>query len=102
MDKIARPSAMQRLVAAHIAADAEYERLAGLNDWGMLDEASLRDATDPIDEALLAICRARPSDPADIDLRKSYLADNLRRSIEGCKDLTQRAIVALIDDGEPA
>lgn len=95
-------TSMQQLISAHITAVADQERKFHLQDWGLIDQASVRNATDPADDALVAICGARPTEQADVDLRRSYLADHLGEAIYAEKTLTQRVIIALIDDGDAA
>lgn len=92
-------SRTQHLIAAHITAEAGHERLFHLQDWGLVDEAAVFDAINPVDDALVAICRDRPTEQTDIDLRHDYLTNHLADAIYADKTLAQRAIIALIDDG---
>jgi hypothetical protein len=93
-------SQTQHLIAAHITAETDHERLFHLEDWGLVDEAAVFDAIVPVEDALIAICRARPTEQADIDLRRRYLTDHLAEAIYADRARAQRVIVALIDDVE--
>lgn len=90
---------VRRLIAAHINAIAEHDRLFNLNDWKLVDDATVCEALRPIDDALVAICAARPAETCDIELRQSYIADHAAKAIDGCPELIQRVIVALVDYG---
>lgn len=95
-------SPIQILIQNHINAQAEHSRLFDLNDWGLVDGDTETAALDPLDDALIAICGAHPTTSADAELRRRYLVANLIKRLEGCPDLTGRAVKALIGAGGAA
>lgn len=91
------PAIVPALIAIHIRAQAEHDRLFNLSDWGMADHDEVQEAVAAIDRALIAICAARPSSPEDAKLRREYLIDRLPSALEGCPGLTKAGLAALID-----
>jgi hypothetical protein len=90
------------LIAAHIASVAEHDCVFNLSDWGLADGSSANAKVDAVDDALLAICSARPSSQDEADLRRRYLVSKLPSALAGSDDLLKAAIAALIDAGGAA
>ncbi|RWO95097.1 hypothetical protein [Mesorhizobium sp.] len=100
--KIGPLSAMSSLIAAHINATAEHERLFRLQDWHLVAQTIETAALDPLDDVLVALCAARPTTPREQWLRQKYLASlKIADKINGCRGLTESVLEALIGP-EPA
>lgn len=93
-------SSMQELIAAHVNALAEHNRLFALSDWGLVGDEAACDALDPLDDALVAICRARPLERADHELRERYLAGVLPDAMDSNRTVTELLCAALICEGD--
>lgn len=90
-------SPVQQLIADHINAAAEQSRLFNLEDWKLIDGDEETAAIEPMDDALVAICSARPVTDEEKALRQHYLRSiNVPDRIVGCHDLTKRVVDALI------
>lgn len=85
------------LIAAHIAARHEHDRIFDLSDWGMAPEEDATKAADAIDDALLAICRARPKSAEDATMRRKYILDYALEAVQGRPHFTLEVIEALLD-----
>lgn len=95
-------SPTQKLIADHINARAEHDRLFNLEDWKLVDSKVESEALDAADDALVALCAGRPETEEDRELWSKYLASiDIPQKIDGCRDLTGRVIAALIGDGKP-
>ncbi|CDN92509.1 hypothetical protein [Agrobacterium tumefaciens] len=90
------PVPVRELVAEHIGAIANHERLFQLNDWGLVEQDEVRMALGPVDEILIEICAARPSEASEIELRRAYLRNVLPDAIYDNKALTEEVVVAFI------
>lgn len=88
------------LIEAHISAKAEHDRLFDLNDWGLSTQKAVNEAVDEIDRTLVAICAARPSYPAEAQLRRHYLLTRLPSDLDLCPDLLKAVLPVLIDGGD--
>jgi hypothetical protein len=89
-------SEIEALIAAHINAVAEHERLFNLEDWGLAPKEDVSAALTPIDDALVAICAARPADAAAEARRTKYINDKVAEAIYGDTGLTEAVIAALV------
>lgn len=95
---MSKPANIGNLIAAHIHAVATYEGKFSLNDWGLSEsDETVSEALATADRALIEICKARPTDREDIELRRSYLSAKVPPTIDGIKGgITQEIIDALI------
>lgn len=64
---------MLLMIAAHIEAVAEHNRLFDLADWKIVPQSEPQAALLRIDNALIALCAERPATPAEAQLRFDYL-----------------------------
>ncbi len=87
---------VETLIAAHINAVAEYNRLFDLEEWGLASKEDLHAAAEPVDAALIDLCAARPSDAAADARRAKYLNVKVTEAIYGDTDLTNAVIAALV------
>lgn len=71
------------------AARAHHDFLFNENDYGRAPESAVDDAIGPINDAFLALCRARPVDPAEQRLRAEYLNAELFDYIDCCEGITR-------------
>ena len=94
-------SPVQQLIADHINARAEHDRLFNLEDWKLVDGKVESEALDAADDALVALCAGRPETEEDRKLWIRYLSSiDIPQKIDGCRDLTGRVIAVLIGDGK--
>jgi hypothetical protein len=87
---------IEALIAAHINAVAEHERLFNLEDWGLAPKEDVSAALAAIDDALVAICAARPADAVAGGRRAKYINDKAAEAIYGDTGLTEAVIAALV------
>jgi hypothetical protein len=71
------------LIAAHRAAIAEHDRVFELADWGKATQDEVAATLDMIDDALLALCAARPRSAGDQAKRAKHLERHLPDELEG-------------------
>ncbi|MBY3119947.1 hypothetical protein [Rhizobium laguerreae] len=83
------PASIEDLVANHIGAIADHERLFHLSDWGLVSDGAAGEALGAINDALIALCVARPSDRPQIELRRAYLNAVLPEAVDGCAALSK-------------
>ena len=94
-------SPIQQLIANHINAQAEHDRLFSLEDWKLNPFDRVSAALGPLDDALIAICAARPTDDAERELRSAYLdALKIPSLVDGTPALEDTVYAALNGDGE--
>lgn len=97
------PAPVEMLVADHINALAEHDRLFQLGDWGLVPEDEVRAALGPLNDALIALCAARPTDPPQIELRRAYLNAVLPEAVDGSAELAKSIFHWLLKtDGWPS
>ncbi len=91
-------SPTMQAIANHIHASAEARRQGELEDWKLIPKESEFPAYDAMDDALVAVCAARPIDnSADLAVWKKYLRSiEIPEKIDGCSDLSKRVLAALI------
>lgn len=89
---------VERLIGVWASAVARHEVIFVAQDNGdAVEEEEVSAALGPIDDALEALCRYRPHDPAARARRSDFLADELPRSTYGCEELMRcmyRALTA--------
>jgi len=90
------PVPIDSLVANHISALAEHDRLFQLSDWALVENSVVSAAVPPIDHALIAICKARPSSEPEYRLRRSYLISVLPDYLEDSKARANYVLEALL------
>lgn len=61
-------------------------------------QAECAAALDPANDALIAICAARPATPEGRRRRREYLSERLFEDTDGCADLIKAAFAALLED----
>lgn len=88
--------AIETLIASHINAVAELDRVFYLEDWGLASKEDVNAKLDPVNAALLALCAAQPSDAVAAGRRAEYLNSKVPEAIDGCKGLTVAVIAALV------
>lgn len=88
---------IRQLVAAHIDAVANHDRIFSLSDWKVIDRDEMHDALKPVDDALIALCAGRPSTQEEAKLKQLYLDAELHRAVYNNEGLTKRAIDALLN-----
>lgn len=95
---IGRPHAatIADLIAGHILAKAEHDKLFELSDHGLADEAEVTATLDPLDDALIAICAARPADRGEQAFRAKYLRAVLPNAIASAPELAGEIVEALV------
>lgn len=84
-----------QLIADHINACADHERMFRLNDYDLAEDAAVDAACQQIDAALLALCRARPTTLKD-QLRFEYLSPRLVEATDGSRGLIKTVFDALL------
>ncbi|TGR84247.1 hypothetical protein EN866_33425 [Mesorhizobium sp. M2D.F.Ca.ET.223.01.1.1] len=90
-------SPTMQAIENHINASAECRRQCELSDWGLIPKDSEFASCDAMDEALVAVCAARPLAEDDLKAWRRYLRSvEVARRIEGQDDLTARVVAALI------
>lgn len=87
---------VESLIAAHINAVADQNRLFELGDWGLASKEDIRAAAEPVDAALIDLCAARPSDAAADARRAEYLNVKVPEAVYGDTDLANAVIAALV------
>jgi hypothetical protein len=87
---------VEALIAAHINAKAEHDRLFALNDQGLASNQAVSDALGPLDDALIALCAARPVEAAACSRRAEYLNATVPDAIDCNMGLTKAVISALV------
>ena len=91
---------LSKMIAHHINARSELERVIRLEDWKLGDQMAVHAAAQAVDDAVVALCAARPQTESDRQLRQEYLHEiNLPVTVEGCRRLTERVIAALLAEG---
>lgn len=78
-------------------ARAHHDFLFDENDHGRAPDSAVQDAIEPIDEAFLALCRARPINLDDQQLRAVFLTAELFEYIENCEAITRSCIAAFVE-----
>jgi hypothetical protein len=90
-------SPTMQAIAEHIHASAEARRQGELEDWKLIPKGSEFPCYDAMDDALVAVCAARPTDNADLAIWQKYMRSiEVAAKIDGCADLSQRVVAALI------
>lgn len=103
MTKLSSLEEIVQLIGDHQIALAEHDRLSTLNDYGRgVSDAEVSAALDPIDNALEALCSARPATPEAASARKSHLSTVLVGALEGRPEMTQIVIDLLLDSSAGA
>lgn len=87
---------IEGLIAAHINASAEHDRLFDLEDWGLASKEELNAALAPVDAALVALCAAQPGDAAATSRRAKYLNSKVPEAIHSERTLAAAVIAALV------
>lgn len=87
---------IETLIANHINAVAEHDRLFTLEDWGLASQKDVSASLEPIDAALVALCAARPDDAAAEARRAAYLKAKVPEAIYCERTLTEAVIAALV------
>lgn len=96
-------SPAMQAIAEHIHASAEARRQGELEEWKLIPKGSEFTSYDAMDNALVAVCAARPSDSADLAIWQKYLRSiEIPAKIDGCDELSKRVVAALIGgEGSP-
>lgn len=89
---------VEALIANHINAVIEHERLFNLEDWGLASKEDVRAALNPIDDALVALCAAQPSDAVAAGRRAKYLNAKAPDAIYGNSALIASVVAALVGE----
>jgi hypothetical protein len=90
-------SPTMQAIANHIHASAEARRQGELEDWKLIPKGSEFPSYDAMDDALVAVCAARPADGQDLAIWQKYLRSiEIPAKIDGCTDLSRRVVAALI------
>lgn len=93
---------IEQLITAHIEAVAHHDRAFDLIDWKLATEDEFGDTIGPVDDAIIALCSARPSSPEEATLKRDYLKSELFSILDSNLGMTKRAVIALLDAaGEP-
>jgi hypothetical protein len=87
---------IEALIAAHINATADRDRLLDLQDWGLASKEDANATQSPFDAALIALCAAQPGDAAAAGRRAKYLNDRVPEAIYCARRLTVAVIAALV------
>ncbi|MBY5797773.1 hypothetical protein [Rhizobium leguminosarum] len=85
------------LVTAHITAVTNHERIFKLEDWGLVESERVSGSIRLIDNAMLALCTARPTEAPQIALRRSYLISTLPDYVDGSNARANAVFEALLD-----
>jgi hypothetical protein len=90
-------SPTMQAIANHIHACAEARRQGELEDWKLIPKGAEFLSYDAMDDALVAVCAARPTDGGDLAIWQKYLRSiEIPAKIDGCADLSKRVVAALI------
>lgn len=89
---------IEKMIANHINAVIEHERLFNLHDWGLALDADVAAALAPIDDALVTLCATRPGDASAGSRRAEYLNANVPQAIY-CDRTRAEAIIAALVGG---
>lgn len=95
-------SPTRQAIANYISACAEARRQGELEDWKLIPEGAEFPAYDAMDDALVALCAARPAIRGDLAIWQSYLRSiDMPRKIDRREELLVRIIGALIGETQP-
>lgn len=85
-------------VGAYHRARASFEALFRAQDEGRdgVTEAQVSAALDPVDEAVVALCRVRPTTPEGTERRRALLSEILPAEVEGRREWSQDIFDALL------
>lgn len=89
---------VERLISDHVATCEEHERLFRANDNGSASDEQVSAAIGPINDALEALCRARPCSPQARERRRAYLSAEIVPYVDGVPEMMQRVVDALLGD----
>lgn len=87
---------IETLIANHINATAERDRLFYLEDWGLASKEDLNATLGPVDAALIALCAAQPDDAVAASRRAKYLNSKVPQALYCERTLTVAVIAALV------
>ena len=102
---VSATTSIQQLVTAHIEVTARHNRAFDLIGWKIAKEEEFGNTIDPIDDAIIALCAARPSTTEEATLKREYLKQELYPVLDGNEGMTKRVVEALLNaasEPEPA
>ncbi|PZU18944.1 MAG: hypothetical protein DI589_22955 [Shinella sp.] len=88
---------ISQLVAAHIEASTNHNRAFDLIGWKVAKEGEFGNTIAPIDDAIIALCAARPSTLEEATLKREYLKQELYPVLDGNEGMTKRVVEALLN-----